>query len=256
MEYRNFIRMVGLMLLLSVVLTAFHSSRKRVESSIDEAFAQAIEQDYQHRKSYLTRNYMRNFGYEVKDYALAPTADRKIRSYSFRSREGITTYTFKDSVDEKVAKRLLNQFLLEKINRLNPNDLKATFRECLETKGILGEVGVLCLRGSAEYWSASDSIVPRGVYSTPRKTLDLSGTLKVQAWVDYGWILVFKWLDPTIYVFLLLLVGGLMWIGPSRKRKEEAEKAVPQGLLIGRSRSLWLMECHAPLPDLTCNCWK
>ena len=60
MIYRNFIRMVGCLLLMAVVVTAFHSSRKRIEATVDDAFKQAIEQDYQNRKSYLTRNVWTN----------------------------------------------------------------------------------------------------------------------------------------------------------------------------------------------------
>ena len=56
MKHRNLIRLAGLLLLFSVVVSAFHGSQTRIESAIDEAFKQAIEQDYQHRKSYLTRN--------------------------------------------------------------------------------------------------------------------------------------------------------------------------------------------------------
>lgn len=240
MEYRNFIRMVGVLLLLSVVLTAFHSSRKRIEANIDDAFRQAIEQDYQHRKSYLTRNYSGGFHYKIKDYALAPTTDRKIQNYSFRTRKGITTYTFKDSVEEKVAKQLLNQLLLERIYRLNPDELKVMFQKCLEAKKISAKVGILCLRDSVNYWSAADSIVPKGAYSTPRKTLDLTGTLKIQAWVDYGWGTLFQHLDPVMYVFLLLLIGVLMWIWPSRKRLSgemiEESNGISQGIVIDLER--------------------
>ena len=52
--------MVGCLLLMAVVVTAFHSSRKRIEATVDDAFKQAIEQDYKNRKSYLTRNVWTN----------------------------------------------------------------------------------------------------------------------------------------------------------------------------------------------------
>ena len=237
MIYRNFIRMVGCLLLMAVVVTAFHSSRKRIEATVDDAFKQAIEQDYQNRKSYLTRNVWTNrLSNDVKDYALSVSADRKIGSYSLRTRSGITTYQFKDSVNEEVAKRLLNQYLLDGICRLNSSQLKTIFQQRLRAKEMDMPVGVLCLRESQRYWSEADSIVPKGAYSTSRQVLDIAGKIKVQAWADYDTALLFRHLDPVVYVLLLLMTGMLMWIWPSRKKSveemEETTEEIPQGIWI------------------------
>lgn len=237
MIYRNFIRMVGCLLLMAVVVTAFHSSRKRIEATVDDAFKQAIEQDYQNRKSYLTRNVWTNrLSNDVKDYALSVSADRKIGSYSLRTRSGITTYQFKDSVNEEVAKRLLNQYLLDGICRLNPSQLKTIFQQRLRAKEMDMLVGVLCLRESQRYWSEADSIVPKGAYSTSRQVLDIAGKIKVQAWADYDMVLLFRYLDPVVYVLLLLMTGMLMWIWPSRKKSveemEETTEEISQGIWI------------------------
>ena len=72
MEYRNFIRLVGAMILLSVVLTAFHGSQQRIESTIDDAFKYAVDKDYQNRQLYLIRNQAIRYG--VRDYALSPSS--------------------------------------------------------------------------------------------------------------------------------------------------------------------------------------
>lgn len=237
MIYRNFIRMVGCLLLMAVVVTAFHSSRKRIEATVDDAFKQAIEQDYQNRKSYLTRNVWTNrLRNDVKDYALSVSADRKIGSYSLRTRSGITTYQFKDSVNEEVAKRLLNQHLLDGICRLNSSQLKTIFQQRLRAKEMDMPVGVLCLRESQRYWSEADSIVPKGAYSTSRQVLDIAGKIKVQAWADYDMALLFRHLDPVVYVLLLLMTGMLMWIWPSRKKSveemEETTEEISQGIWI------------------------
>lgn len=237
MVYRNFIRMVGVMLLLSVVLTAFHSSRKRIEATVDDAFKQAIEQDYQNRKSYLNRNTFANrLSDHAKDYALSASADRKIGSYSLRTRSGILTYQFKDSVNEEVAKRLLNQHLMDGICRLNPTQVKTILQQRLKAKEMDMPVGVLFLRESKPYWSEADSIVPKGAYSTSRQVLDIAGKLKIQAWADYDTVLLFRHLDPVVYVLLVLMVGMLMWIWPSRKKSveetEAIEEEIPQGIQI------------------------
>lgn len=224
MENRNFIRFVGAMLLLCIVATAFHGSQKRIESAIDDAFKQAIEQDYQHRKSYLTRNSESHLKDNVKDYALSPLADRKIGSYTLRSRSGITTYQFKDSINEEVAKRLLNQHLLERSQPLIPNQLKSFFQKQLKEKELESPTGILYICDDTRHWSEGDSIVPKSAYSTPRQTLDITGKLKVQAWVDYSWGTLFRNLNPMAYIFLILLIGVLMYLWPSRKHLAEPEE--------------------------------
>ena len=227
MENRIFIRMVGAMLLLCVVFTAFHGSERRIRTTIDDAFKYAVEKDFQNRKLYLTRNAASNIRYGVRDYALSPSYDRKIVNYSLRTPTGIHTYQFKDSISEETAKRFLTQHLLEKVHRLNPNHVKKLFLERLEEKEIDAQVGVLCLRDTVRHWSDADSVVPKNVYSTPRQVLDITGKIKVQAWADYSVGTVLAHLDPVVYVFLILLIGILMYIWPSRKPvKEEVEEEV------------------------------
>ena len=231
MEHRTFIQLTGILICLSVVTAAFHGSQKRVEAIINNAFKEAIEQDYQHRKSYLTRHASTPLHHEVKDYALAPSVNRNIKSYSVKTRKGTTIYRFKQGLDEKKAKRLLNQHLLEQAHPLRPKLLKAMFQECLFQKGIDANVGILCLRNQTSQWSEADSIVPANAYSTPRQTLDITGKLKVQAWVDYNWTTLFKHLDPVFYVFLIFIAGMLMWIWPTKKKKQEVTKE-PQDFQI------------------------
>ena len=253
MDYRNFIRLVGAMLLCSVVLTAFHGSQKRIEATIDDAFKYAVEKDYQNRKLYLTRNNAIRYG--VRDYALSPSIDRKITSYTLKTRTGNITYQFRDSISEETAKKLLTQHLLEKIHRLNPDHLKKLFQERLLEKDIEAKVGVLCLRDTVGYWSEADSIVPQKAYSTPRQVLDITGKMKVQAWADYSVGTIFAHLDPVMYVFLLLLIGVLMWIWPTKSKTSEQieEGDVEGGLLIDLEKKELTIDgvsCFMPKLDL------
>ena len=256
MENRIFIRMVGAMLLLCVVFTAFHGSERRIRTTIDDAFKYAVEKDFQNRKLYLTRNAASNIRYGVRDYALSPSYDRKIVNYSLRTPTGIHTYQFKDSISEETAKRFLTQHLLEKVHRLNPNHVKKLFLERLEEKEIDAQVGVLCLRDTVRHWSDADSVVPKNVYSTPRQVLDITGKIKVQAWADYSVGTVLAHLDPVVYVFLILLIGILMYIWPSRKPvKEEVEEEVlvPEGMSIDLKKNELVIEgmsCAIPKLDL------
>ena len=253
MDYRNFIRLVGAMLLCSVVLTAFHGSQKRIEATIDDAFKYAVEKDFQNRKLYLTRNNAIRYG--VRDYALSPSIERKITSYTLKTRTGNITYQFRDSISEETAKKLLTQHLLEKIHRLNPDHLKKLFQERLLEKDIEAKVGVLCLRDTVGYWSEADSIVPQEAYSTPRQVLDITGKMKVQAWADYSVGTVWSHLDPVVYVFLLLLIGVLMWIWPTKSKTSEQieEGDVEGGLLIDLEKKELTIDgvsCFMPKLDL------
>ena len=253
MDYRNFIRLVRAMLLCSVVLTAFHGSQKRIEATIDDAFKYAVEKDYQNRKLYLTRNNAIRYG--VRDYALSPSIDRKITSYTLKTRTGNITYQFRDSISEETAKKLLTQHLLEKIHRLNPDHLKKLFQERLLEKDIEAKVGVLCLRDTVRYWSEADSIVPQEAYSTPRQVLDITGKMKVQAWADYSVGTIFAHLDPVMYVFLLLLIGVLMWIWPTKSKTSEQieEGDVEGGLQIDLEKKELTIDgvsCFMPKLDL------
>lgn len=255
MKHQVIIRLVGGMLLLSVVLTAFWSSQKRVEASIDYAFKEAIEKDYQFRKSY---HY--NKSNAIENFVQTPEYDRKIKSYTVKSRTGITTYQFKDSIPEETAKRLMNQYILKDRRPIYPHTLKRYFQDILQKKGIEANVGVLLIQDSLRHWSAADSIVPKGAYSTPRQVLDITGKLKAQAWADYSTGTLVRHLDPVIYVFLLLLIGIWMYIRPGRKQPDESGESPSQetekaekGILIDLEKQTLHIdgtECNIPKLDL------
>ena len=115
-----------------------------------------------------------------------------------------------------------------------PSDVNMDgYIQLMKEKNMEMPVGVLCLRESQRYWSEADSIVPEDAYSTSRQVLDIAGKIKVQAWADYDTALLFRHLDPVVYVLLLLMTGMLMWIWPSRKKSvdkmEETAEEIPQG---------------------------
>ena len=202
---------------------------------------------------YLIRNQAIRYG--VRAYALSPSLDQMIKSYSLRTQKGIHTYQFKDSIQEETAKRFLTQHLLEKVHRLNPNQVKKIFLDRLKEKDIEAKVGVLCLRDTVRYRSEADSIVPQEAYSTPRQVLDITGKMKVQAWADFSVGTIFAHLDPVMYVFLLLLIGVLMWIWPTKSKTSEQieEGDVEGGLLIDLEKKELTIDgvsCFMPKLDL------
>jgi len=125
----------------------------------------------------------------------------------------------------------------------------------LEEKEIDAQVGVLCLRDTVRHWSDADSVVPKNVYSTPRQVLDITGKIKVQAWADYSVGTVLAHLDPVVYVFLILLIGILMYIWPTRKqvKEEQEEESVSEGMSIDLEKNELVIEgvsCAIPKLDL------
>ena len=125
----------------------------------------------------------------------------------------------------------------------------------MKEKDIEAKVGVLCLRDTVRYWSEADSIVPQEAYSTPRQVLDITGKMKVQAWADYSVGTIFAHLDPVMYVFLLLLIGVLMWIWPTKSKESEQIEVgdVEGGLLIDLEKKELTIDgvsCFMPKLDL------
>ena len=47
--------------------------------------------------------------------------------------------SFKDSLDEQTAKRMLNQYILSQLKPIKPDELNATFRKILSDHDITGK---------------------------------------------------------------------------------------------------------------------
>ena len=95
---------------LYTVYIAFHNSAERVNTQIDHAFKSAITEDYNERLAYISYYHPEPTNWDIKMYTIAPSLHQKVKSYTIRTRQGKTIYTFKDSLDEQTAKRMLNQY--------------------------------------------------------------------------------------------------------------------------------------------------
>ena len=118
-------------------------------------------------------------------YTIAPSLHQKVKSYTIRTRQGKTIYTFKDSLDEQTAKRMLNQYILSQLKPIKPDELNATFRKILSDHGITGRTGTIYYNKSISQHSDQSSAIPRTAYNTPRYIVDITQNIKVQAWVNY-----------------------------------------------------------------------
>ena len=116
---------------LYTVYIAFHNSTERVNTQIDHAFKSAITEDYNERLSYISYYHPEPTNWDIKMYTIAPSLHQKVKSYTIRTRQGKTIYTFKDSLDEQTAKRMLNQYILSQLKPIKPDELNATFRKIL-----------------------------------------------------------------------------------------------------------------------------
>ena len=128
---------------LYTVYIAFHNSAERVNTQIDHAFKSAITEDYNERLAYISYYHPEPTNWDIKMYTIAPSLHQKVKSYTIRTRQGKTIYTFKDSLDEQTAKRMLNQYILSQLKPIKPDELNATFRKILSDHGITGRTGTI-----------------------------------------------------------------------------------------------------------------
>ena len=84
-----------------------------------------------------------------------------------------------------------------------------------------GKTGTVYRSGKAKRCSR-DSLPPSSAYFTPLYTLDITGEIKAQAWVDYGFHTVWRHVDSTFYWFLLLVAAGVTgYLYVCRMRRRE-----------------------------------
>ena len=150
---------------LYTVYIAFHNSTERVNTQIDHAFKSAITEDYNERLSYISYYHPEPTNWDIKMYTIAPSLHQKVKSYTIRTRQGKTIYTFKDSLDEQTAKRMLNQYILSQLKPIKPDELNATFRKILSDHDITGRTGTIYYNKSISQHSDQSSAIPRTAHN-------------------------------------------------------------------------------------------
>ena len=198
---------------------AFHNSTERIKSEINYALKEAIATDYNNRLAYIRYYHPEPVNWDVKLYALAPVLNRKVKEYTVKTQKGRAIYTFKDSLDEQVAKTLLNQYILSQLKPIMADELHTVFRKILSHHAITGKSGIAYYNKQMPQYSNNDSIISPLIYCTPRHTLDITQSIRVQAWVDYDLKTTLKHLDNTLFwiVAQFIIIAALL-IG-YRKRK-------------------------------------
>lgn len=234
--------------ILYTVYIAFHNSAERVKIQIDHAFKSAVTEDYNERLAYISYYHPKPTNWDIKMYAIAPGLHQKVKSYTIRTKQGKTIYTFKDSLDEQTAKRMLNQYILSQLKPINPDELNATFRKILSGYAITGKTGTIYCNKSIVQHSSRCSPIPSTAYNTPRYIVDITQNITVQAWANYDFKTILRHIDSTsfwligqfmIFAFILILY----------KKKKDNPK-IPTLMVIDMEKQ----ELH--VGDKKCNIQK
>lgn len=210
--------------ILCLILTiAFCSSIEKGEQSIrqeiNRAFREAIDRHYAERVEIFQRFHTPNLDPYAEYYITAPIRERKIKSYELRTGNSTTLFVFKDSTDETKARRLLNEHILAQANPIDADKLNTLLQARLAPEGITGKTGIIYYHDKETQYSRDTSAM-YAAYRTPPVPLDITGNIKVQGWVRYDLITLFRYIDKTFYLTLLLAsIGMSLWLYLRKKRK-------------------------------------
>lgn len=234
--------------ILYTVYIAFHNSTERVKDKIDYAFKSAITEDYNERLAYISYYHPEPTNWDIKMYAIAPGLHRKVKSYTIRTKQGKTIYTFKDSLDEQIAKRMLNQYILSELKPIKTDELNAIFKRILSGYNITGKTGIIYYNENLSQCNSQDSNISPTAYYTPRYILDITQRIQAQAWVDYNFKTILKHTDSTIFWLIgqLIIIACILIF----YKKEKNAKETPALMVIDMKKQ----ELH--IGEKNCNIQK
>lgn len=246
-------RYIILSFLFACLLLSLHiareNSKERIQHEVNQAFKAAVETDYVVRLEQFRYNNRSGAPEEIRRYITAPAFDRKIKRYTLRTKHTKTVYTFKDSVNERWAKRLLNETILAKWQPADAEKLNEIFRYELEERKIYGKTGVIYTHGKTKQYSREKLPTDAGCI-TPHYQIDLTGNVRTQAWVNYTPLTLLHYADSTFFWFLaLLLAGGSLCLFYTRRKEIPA----PEGIFIDTDKQELCIDgirCAIPRLDL------
>lgn len=210
--------------ILYTVYITFHNSTERVKGEIDHAFKSAITEDCNERLAYISYYHPEPTNWDIKMYAIAPSLHKKVKTYTIRTKQGKTIYTFKDSLNEQIAKRMLNQYILSELKPIKTDELNAIFKRILSGYNITGKTGIIYYNENLSQCSSQDSNISPTAYYTPRYILNITQRIQAQAWVDYNFKTILKHTDSTIFWFIgqLIIIACILIFYKKEKNAKEA----------------------------------
>lgn len=120
---------------------------------------------------------------------------RKVKGYWICVGNDTEKIVFEDSLEERVAERLINQYVLARFNPIVPDKYNERFAEKLKERGITDRSGIIYYYNGVPQYSGNDSISPRAALQTPVVVLDAKNTVCVQGWVAGSWQTIREQMD-------------------------------------------------------------
>lgn len=191
----------------------YRQGKQRVLQDMQQALLDANAVDYEERL--------------LKDGAVLPKPlGRKVKGCRICVEDHIEEIVFEDSLEERVADRLVNQYMLARFNPIVPDKYGALFAEKLKEKGITDRSGIIYSHNGVSQYSDNDSISPRLALQTSVMMLDVKNTVAVQGWVDSRWNTIWSRMDTArlwnvVVCYLIALVVLL-----SRWKRDKSIKRV------------------------------
>lgn len=214
-------------LLLSAGYLALQHSRTQIQTAINVSLQEAERIHYHERLAAFQADTRIYVDPVIKAYLLAPVSQRKIKSYTLQTTEKETTYLFKDSIPEKTARKLLNEYLLADIRPVNTERLNQLFQAQLAQRHISGLAGVFYSNKQTHTKTRAGILPTASAYRTPIYPLDLTHHLQLQGWADYDLLTELRYVHAVFYALLcLILAGGLFFYKQLKKRPHRPEKGL------------------------------
>ncbi|MCI5581806.1 MAG: helix-turn-helix domain-containing protein [Phocaeicola plebeius] len=152
-----------------VTAFSFFSGKGRLQEIMDNALEQAVETDLQRRLC------------EEKLVSMGSPMNRKIKEIKVTSGQGTELFILEDSMEQYLADKLANQYILSTIHPIQPEKLNRLVQEELRKQDILCPTAVGYRRGRGERKeSPAEFSVFDVVLTSEADSLDIKGEMSVQ----------------------------------------------------------------------------
>lgn len=191
-----------------------YNEKDTLVKATEYALEEVIEIDFQEREFIELKHAGKKMG-------------RKVKGVTVVTENGEEDFEFEDSIDERVAHRLATQYLLAKIHPLHPDTLNGLLQNSLKRYGIAIPSGVVYTYNGQRQYSGNDSISLNShfLYWSHQRTLDVKGTVGVQAWINIGPWHLFRNVHSGAFWSLLMFGVVAFWMILTSWDKKDSSKA-------------------------------
>lgn len=247
-----------------LVQQAFNDASLKVKEKTNKALKASIIEDYTARTE--------NTPFQIisKKQAIS-----KIKQIQITNEKKKINYTFRDSVDTRVVRRLSTQHLLAKSKPLKPDSLNAIFQKELNQANLFGQTGIIYRQNLVHHkYSNSDSISFHSAsYQTPFHALDLTKIHQVSAWINYGLPTLIYHIPFHLFLLILLCATTIFFLlivlfrkkhhiqqatgieTPAEPMQEdtnqEGENSIPDGWYISPKKQLYINKQPYKIQELS-----